>query len=103
MVTRHFRSSTLLGTIFLMACGASGTQRATIDSAPPPRPAEPAPAQVDSAATTGEAPSRTATEVTGNPTPSAQEYPAAVRIGARVADVRTDPGSSKCRSVTRYR
>ena len=76
--------------LFLVACGASGTQRATIDSAPPPRPAEAAVATADSTPPRS-APERTATEVTGNPTPSAREYPAAVRIGARVADVRTDP------------
>ena len=92
MVKRHLRYSVWAGTLFLMACGASGTQRATIDSSPPPapRPAEPATAAGDSAAPRT-APARTATEVTGNPTPSAQEYPAAVRIGARVATVRTEP------------
>lgn len=76
--------------IFLMACGAAGTQRATIDSSPPPpQPPEQEASAPDTAQPTE--PARTATQVTGNPTPSAQEYPAAVRVGARVADVRSDP------------
>ncbi|MGI9629295.1 MAG: Ig-like domain-containing protein [Longimicrobiales bacterium] len=85
------RGGVLVAMMFLLACGAAGTQRATIDSAPPPPPpVEPTTPTVDS---TDAAPgvSRTASEVTGNPTPTAQEYPANVRVGARVVDVRTDP------------
>ncbi|MDH3223579.1 MAG: Ig-like domain-containing protein [Gemmatimonadota bacterium] len=93
MVNRRVQAGLWSATVFLMACGAGGTQRATIESAPPaPRPASTTTTPADSSARPP-APARTPTEVTGNPTPSAQEYPAAVRVGARVADIRTEPGT----------
>ena len=87
----RFAAGVLTASFFAAGCGAGGTSRATVDSSPPPPPPvveveapvadpEPEPAAPDSAAT--ETPPRAA---------MAPGYPAAVQIGTRVADVRTEP------------
>ena len=88
----RFAAGVLTASIFVAGCGAGGTSRATVDSSPPPPPPvveveapvadpEPEPAAPDSAAT--ETPALAAAMAPG--------YPAAVQIGTRVADVRTEP------------
>ena len=88
----RFAAGVLTASIFVAGCGAGGTSRATVDSSPPPPPPateveapvaepEPQPAVPDSAA--AETPAPAAAMAPG--------YPAAVQIGTRVADVRTEP------------
>ena len=88
----RFAAGVLTASFFVAGCGAGGTSRATVDSAPPPPPPateveapvadpEPQPAVPDSAA--AETPAPAAAMAPG--------YPAAVQIGTRVFDVRTEP------------
>ena len=88
----RFAAGVLTASIFVAGCGAGGTSRATVDSSPPPPPPateveapvaepEPQPAVPDSAA--AETPAPAAAMAPG--------YPAAVQIGTRVFDVRTEP------------
>lgn len=110
-------TAVLAGSILATGCAAGKTTRTDVAGAPPPAPnADSAPdsqtggadavatdpqgqPSADSAATDvqGKPPADSAaTDVprpapAAAPQPNAQEYPAAVRIGARVADVRTDP------------
>ncbi len=88
----RFAAGVLTASIFVAGCGAGGTSRATVDSSPPPPPPvveveapvadpEPQPAVPDSAAIETPAPAAA----------MAPGYPAAVQIGTRVFDVRTEP------------
>ena len=87
---RGFIHGLLATTLFLAGCGPGRASRVTVDpSRPPPAPETPAPAPetgpepevVDSAAL--ETPVAAAAAAPG--------YPAAIQIGARVAEMRTEP------------
>lgn len=97
-----------VASVVVAGCGAGGASTATIGSEPPPAPAEPpAPASDDptgaadqaegegaagAAAGAGAAADDPAPPAAGfEAFPAAREYPAAVRIGARVASVRPSP------------
>ncbi len=90
-------SAGILTVSFLFAgCVVGGASRATVDSSPPPPPppsteADPPPAEPEESPE-GAAPDSAATEVAVEPVAAAPGYPPAVLIGARVADVRTEPG-----------
>ncbi len=98
-------AAVLAACILATGCGPGKTTRADVAGAPSPPPADPAP-QPDSQAAAADAAAEDpasqppadsvpadvpGSEPAAPPQPDAQEYSAAVRIGARVADVRTDP------------
>ena len=113
------RAAVAASAAFVLAagCGAGGASRATIGSSPPPPPPETEPSsqpeeqpeeqpegaprpdaatQPDADAAAAAQPDATADAQAEAaslpaPAPAAREYPAAVRIGARVADVRAEP------------
>ena len=81
-------AAALTAALLATGCGAGGTSRATIDSSPPPpEPEAAAPPEVAEP----EATPPEAVASSPEPAPAAREYPAAVRIGARVAEVRAEP------------
>lgn len=108
--------------VLATGCGAGGASRATIESSPPPpeqetaaqpneqpedsaspadarNPVEDAGPEADDQAADNQAADdqaaddQAADEPSAAPVPAAREYSAAVRIGARVADVRTEPAT----------
>ncbi len=86
-------SAGILTVSFLFAgCVAGGASRATVDSTPPPPApaADATPAEPEDRPDTAEADSAVS-EPAVDPLAAAPGYPAAVVIGARVADVRTEP------------
>ena len=81
-------AAALTAALLATGCGAGGTSRATIGSSPPPpEPETAAPPEVAEPEATP--PEAVASSL--EPAPAAREYPAAVRIGARVAEVRAEP------------
>ena len=90
-------SAGILAVSFLFAgCVVGGASRATVDSSPPPPPAPTPEADTPPAgpeeSPEAAAPDSAATEVAVEPLAAAPGYPPAVLIGARVDDVRTEPG-----------
>lgn len=101
----------LAASMLAMGCGG-GTSRVTVDSVPPPPPADSTPAALEEPAQEDAAPEAVAEPGTTEPeagageageaeeaelpdlaaTPGLLNYSAAVRIGARVGDVRAEPG-----------
>lgn len=79
-------------TIMLAGCGSS-SQRATVDQAPRPVP-QPTerPTVTPPPPTDTEQPAAMPVEALDEAAPEAREYAAGVRIGARVVDIRTEPG-----------
>ena len=90
----RFAAGILAASFFAAGCGVGGSSRATVDSSPPPPPAAPV-TEVPSAAAEAEpdAPSPDSAVAEAAPSLAAVPpgYPASVQIGARVADVRTEP------------
>ena len=90
----RFAAGVLAASFFVAGCGAGGTSRATVDPSPPPPPpaieAE-TPPDVAEAEPDAPSPDSAADETAVAPAPMAPGYPAAVQIGARVSDVRTEP------------
>ncbi|MDE2806120.1 MAG: Ig-like domain-containing protein [Gemmatimonadota bacterium] len=90
-------SAGILTVSFLfVGCVAGGASRATVDSAPPPPPPPPeteadAPPTEPEDRSEADAADSTVAEPAVEPLAAAPGYPPAVLIGARVADVRTDP------------
>ncbi len=100
----------LAASMLAMGCGG-GTSRVTVDSVPPPPPADSTPAALEEPAQEDAAPEAVAEPGTTEPeagageageaeeaelpdlaaTPGLLNYSAAVRIGARVGDVRAEP------------
>ena len=101
----------LAASMLAMGCGG-GTSRVTVDSVPPPPPADSTPAALEEPAQEEAVPEAVAEPGTTEPeagageageaeeaelpdlaaTPGLLNYSAAVRIGARVGDVRAEPG-----------
>ena len=108
-------AAALAASLLATGCGAGGTSRATIDPSPPPplpeetagqpeetagqpeetagQPDADAAGATDASEPSRDAPQPAATASPPEPAPLAREYPAGVRIGARVADVRTEPAT----------
>ncbi len=91
----RFSAGILTVSFLLAGCVVGGASRATVDSSPPPPPPSPEadppptePAESPEAA----APDSAAPGVAVEPLGAAPGYPPAVLIGARVDDVRTEPG-----------
>ncbi len=88
--TRVCRTASLCSALLLAGCGAGGASRVKVDpSRPPPPPETPAPARETGAE--AEPADGAAPETPRAGVPAAPGYPPAVRIGARVAEIRTEP------------
>ena len=80
----------LAAALLLAGCGPGSASRVTVDPSLPPSPPEtPSPARETEAET--ESADRAAVETHLAAAPTAPGYPAAIQIGARVAEVRTEP------------
>ena len=80
----------LATTLFLTACGPGRASRATVDpSRPPPGPETPA--RASETEPEAEAADSAGADTVGVPAPIAPGYPAAIQIGARVAELRVEP------------
>ena len=92
----RFSAGILTVSFLLTGCVVGGASRATVDSSPPPPPppspeADPPPAE-PAESPEAAAPDSAAPGVAVEPLGAAPGYPPAVLIGARVDDVRTEPG-----------
>ncbi|MYH54168.1 MAG: hypothetical protein F4139_14700 [Gemmatimonadetes bacterium] len=84
-VENRARSRTVLAAILFVAACTGGVSQATIDNSPPPPPPDPSPAAPVVQ------PETPPPDTTPEPQAVAPGYRPAVRIGARVAEVRTEP------------
>ncbi len=102
----RFAAGVLAASMLAMGCGAGGASRVTVDSVPPPPPADSTPTVSEQpppegpveepvAEPEGVEPGAAAAEAEELPdlaaTPGLLNYSPAVRIGARVGDVRAEP------------
>ena len=80
----------LATTLLLTACGPGRASRATVDPSRPP-PAPETPPRASETEPEAEAADSAGADTVGVPAPIAPGYPAAIQIGARVAELRVEP------------
>ncbi len=95
----RFEARILATALLMTGCGTVGASTATLEPslAPPRAPEAETPPNPEPPARATPSDSMVAPEAAVESTPVRREYPAAVRIGARVADVRTQPEEIRIR------